>query len=79
MDFALHLLEAPPWHSGVAQRLHIRGANQPTTVTVEAARLGVKAQGSKCSVIALMYEGETNYRYLVAKDLSWRYLDIVRN
>ena len=25
-----------------------------------------------------MYEDETQYRYLVATDLSWRYLDIVQ-
>ena len=28
-------------------------------------------------VIALRYEGETEYRYLVASDLTWRYADII--
>lgn len=64
--------------SGVVQNLHIRGAKTPTTVTASAARLRVKAHGGKCFVIALKYEGETDYRYLVATDLSWRHLDIVR-
>jgi ATP:corrinoid adenosyltransferase BtuR/CobO/CobP len=31
-----------------------------------------------CFVVALCYEGETQYRYLVASDLSWRYTDIAQ-
>ena len=29
-------------------------------------------------VIALKYEGETEYRYIVATDLSWRTIDVVQ-
>jgi hypothetical protein len=47
-------------------------------VTVSAARLVFKAHGSQCFLIALKYEDETQYLYLVATDLSWRYLDIVQ-
>ena len=43
-----------------------------------AARLHVKAHGKRRFVVALKYEGEDNYRYLVASDLSWRYGDIAR-
>jgi hypothetical protein len=64
-------------HPGVAQTIRIRGA-EPVTVTVGSARLVVYAHGEKRFVIALKYEGEENYRYLVATDLSWRTLDIVQ-
>ena len=43
-----------------------------------AARLQVKAHGKRRFVVALKYEGETNYRFLVASDLSWRHQDIAR-
>jgi hypothetical protein len=65
-------------NGGVAQKLHIRGEEHETRVTVSAARLVLKAHGGKCFIIALKYEGETDYRYIVATDLSWRYLDIVQ-
>jgi hypothetical protein len=41
-------------------------------------RLEVKAHGKKRFVIALKYEGESEYHYLVANDLSWRAMDIAR-
>ena len=63
---------------GVTQKIRIRGEQHPTLVTVSAARLVLKAHGSKCFLIALKYEGETEYRYIVATDMSWRYLDIVQ-
>ena len=36
----------------------------------------MKAHGKRRFVIALKYEGESDYRYLVASDLSWRHQDI---
>jgi hypothetical protein len=63
---------------GVTQTIRIRGG-EPVTVTVGSARLPVCAhQGQKRFVIALKYEGEQDYRYLVATDLTWRTLDIVQ-
>ncbi len=63
---------------GVTQTIRIRGG-EPVTVTVGSARLPVCAHGGqKRFVIALKYEGEEDYRYLVATDLSWRTLDIVQ-
>lgn len=35
-------------------------------------------QGKKRFVIALKYPGESEYRFLVATDLSWRTLDILQ-
>ena len=63
-------------HPGVEQQVRIRGGEK-MTVTVGSARLHVCAQGKKRFVIALKYEGEEDYRYIVATDLSWRTLDIV--
>ena len=45
---------------------------------VSSARLYVDAQGKKRFVVALKYEGETEYRYLMAADLTWRTEDIVQ-
>ena len=57
------------------QKITIRGQEQ--VVTFAAARLYVYAHHQKRLVIALKYEGETEYRYLVASDLSWRVVDVL--
>jgi hypothetical protein len=64
-------------YPGVPQTIRIRGG-QAMTVWVSSARLHVCAHGTKRFVIALKYEGEDEYRYLVASDMSWRTLDIVQ-
>jgi len=64
-------------NKGVQQVLTVRGGKQ-ITVTISSARLKVDAHGKKRFIIALKYEGETDYRYLVATDLSWRTLDIAQ-
>ena len=43
---------------------------------IHGARLRLKAHGQKRFIIALKYEGETEYRYLVASMLTWRLTDI---
>jgi hypothetical protein len=63
--------------SGVKCKLVIRGGKKQT-VTMLAARLHVKAHGKRRYVVALKYENEEEYRYLVASDLSWRFDDIAR-
>ena len=63
--------------SGVKCKLVIRG-EKTQTVTMLAARLHVKAHGKRRYVVALKYENEEEYRYLVASDLSWRFADIAR-
>src|SRR5207245_11188302 len=45
---------------------------------VGSARLYVCSHKTKRFVVALKYEGEETYRYLIASDLSWRTLDIVQ-
>jgi hypothetical protein len=64
-------------YPGVSRSVRIRGG-EPVTVIVGSARLYVQAQGKKRFVIALKYEGETDYRYLVASELTWRTEDIVQ-
>jgi hypothetical protein len=62
---------------GVPQKIRIRG-DQEVTVMVSGARLYVDAHRKQRLVMALKYEDETEYRDLVASDLSWRTLDIVQ-
>jgi hypothetical protein len=64
-------------HAGVEQKIIIRGGKEVKAI-VSSARLYVKAHKKKRFVIALKYEGETAYRYLVATDLSWRTIDIIQ-
>ncbi len=63
-------------YPGVKQKITIRGGKK-VTVIVGSARLHVCSHNKKRFVIALKYEGEDEYRYIVATDLSWRTLDIV--
>lgn len=62
---------------GVNTKLTIRGGAEKD-VTLLAARLIVKSHGKKRFVIALKYDGETEYRFIVATDLTWRHKDITR-
>jgi hypothetical protein len=64
-------------HPGSPFTITIRGGEEQT-VLVSSARLYVCAQKTKRFIIALKYEGEEEFRYLVATDLSWRTLDIVQ-
>lgn len=64
-------------YPGVKQTIHVRGG-QAVTVWVRSARVHVCAHGKKRFVIALKYDGEDEYRYLVASEMSWRTLDIVQ-
>lgn len=61
---------------GTEQTIRVRGGD-PIKVNIGSARLHVCAHGKKRFVIALRYEGETEYRYIIASDLSWRTIDIV--
>ncbi|MDD5323661.1 MAG: transposase [Methylococcales bacterium] len=64
-------------NKGVEVILRVRGGKD-INATVSSARLKVTAQGKKRFVIALKYEGESDYRYLVATDMTWRTLDIIQ-
>jgi hypothetical protein len=62
-------------NKGVEVVLRVRGGKD-VKATVSSARLKVTAHGKKRFVIALKYEGESDYRYLVATDMTWRTIDI---
>jgi hypothetical protein len=61
----------------VLQQIRLRG-DEAVRVMVSSARLYVEAHHQKRFVIALKYAQETDYRYIVASDLSWRTVDIVQ-
>ncbi len=62
---------------GVPATIQVRGGKL-VKVTLSSARLKVSAHGKKRFVIALKYEGESEYRYLVATDMTWRTIDIIQ-
>jgi hypothetical protein len=62
---------------GTPLSIRLRGGVEQMT-TVGSARLRVMAHQTKRFVMAMKYEGEDAYRYLVATDLSWRTEDIVQ-
>ena len=64
-------------NKGVETTMVVRGGKE-IKVTVSSARLKVSAHGKKRFVIALKYEGEADYRYLVATDMTWRTMDIIQ-
>jgi hypothetical protein len=64
-------------HPGTPQKIRIRGGEE-TAVLVGSARMYVCAHHTKRFIMALKYEGEGSYRYLMASDLTWRTLDIVQ-
>ncbi len=63
--------------SGVETTMIIRGG-QEKKITLLASRLTVKSHGQKRFIVALKYEGETEYRFIVATDLTWRHKDIAQ-
>lgn len=59
----------------IESTIKIRGG-QEQKVMFRAVRVHVNAHGCKRFVIALKYENQSEYRYLVASNLSWRGQDI---
>ena len=64
-------------HPGTPHTIRIRGGQEVVAI-VGSARLYVCSHKTKRFVVALKYEGEDAYRYLIASDLTWRTLDIVQ-
>jgi hypothetical protein len=63
-------------HPGTPHPIRIRGGEEVRAI-VGSARVYGCSHKTKRFVVALQYEGEEPYRYLIASDLSWRTLDIV--
>ncbi len=47
-------------------------------ITYRSAKFKVKSHNKKLYVIALKYDNESNYRYLIANDTTWRDIDIIK-
>lgn len=47
-------------------------------IIYRSAKFKVKSHGKKYFIIALKYEGEEEYRYLIARDMTWRDIDIIK-
>ena len=47
-------------------------------VTYRVSKFKVKSHQKKCYVIALKYEDESEYRYLIAYDMSWNGIDVIK-
>jgi hypothetical protein len=63
-------------HPGTLRKITIRGCEEVRAV-IGSARLHVRSHGKKRFIVALKYEGEEEYRYLLASDMSWKTMDIV--
>src|SRR5229473_1668501 len=74
---AQHVADSFATHPGTPQRIRIRGG-QEVVATVGSARLYVCSHKTKRFIVAIKYEDEETYRYLIASDLSWRTLDVVQ-
>jgi hypothetical protein len=57
--------------------IEIRGGKKKLA-TMSSARLKVDSHDAKQFVVALKYEDEEDFRYIVASDLTWRAEDIVK-
>ena len=72
-----HVCDYFATHPGAPQRICIRGGEELMAM-VSSARLYVCSHKTKRFVVAIQYENEESYRYLIASDLTWRTLDIVQ-
>ncbi len=72
-----HVADYFATHPGTSHRIRIRGGEEVVAM-ISSARLYVCSHKTKRFVIAIKYENEETYRYLIASDLSWRTLDIVQ-
>jgi DDE superfamily endonuclease len=63
-------------YQGHTDTVKLRGKER--TVTYRSAKLKVKSHKKKYFVIALKYEDEADYRYLIASDMTWRDIDIIK-
>ena len=64
-------------HSDVSVKLRVRGGKEIPAL-IKSARVYVCSHSKKRFIVAVKYEGETEYRYLFASDLTWRTEDILR-
>jgi hypothetical protein len=61
---------------GKTEQVILRGSCK--TLTYRSGKFRVKSHGKKYFIVALKYEDEEEYRYLIANDMSWRDVDIIK-
>ena len=64
-------------YQGWGHVVSIRG-QKAINVTAGGARLHVCSHNKKRFIIALKYEGETEYRYLIASNLTWNMKEVIQ-
>jgi hypothetical protein len=63
-------------YQGKTEAVELRGNTK--TITYCSGRFKVKSLDKRYYVIALKYDDEESYRYLIAHDSSWRDVDIIK-
>lgn len=63
-------------YGGKIEEVSLR--NVTKKISYCSGRFKVKSHGRKYYVIAMKYEGEKEYRYLIASDMTWRNVDIIK-
>ena len=63
-------------YQGKTEKVTLR--HHEKKITFCSAKFKVKSHDKRRYVIALKYEGETDYRYLIASDTTWRDIDIIK-
>lgn len=59
------------------QRISIRGEKEEIIVLC-AQKLWVAAHGEKRMVIAIRYESQKDFRYIIASDMTWQHINIIQ-
>lgn len=60
----------------IGRKILIRGGKQ-VSVWYSSVIAKVEAHGSKRLIIALKYEDETDFRYIIARDMTWRVQEVL--
>lgn len=63
-------------YSGKVEETILRYTNRK--ITYRTAKFKVKSHEKRLYVIAIKYEDESEYRYLVANDTTWRDIDVIK-
>lgn len=63
-------------YHGKTEKIKLRGEEKE--VTYCSGRFKVKSHNKKYFVIALKYEDEKEYRYLIAREMRWNDIDIIK-
>jgi hypothetical protein len=63
-------------YQGKTEQVILRGSGK--TITYRSGKFKVKSHGKRYFIIALKYEDEEEYRYLIGNDMSWRDVDIIK-